>query len=143
MDYMWYSVIAGAVIGVILSAIFGIYETSSAVSFSRTIFGMSTNDLIFNSILTFVVGGFVFLAAISVVVFDKEYPVMHPGSFTSEVLLMAFLPACVFLIMAPLRGKVINLGTMEEFGVLVAKFGLLHVLLQFSGFYSSIFPPQS
>ena len=55
---------------------------------------------------------------------------------------MAFLPAVVFLIMAPLRGYKVTGTTFEEFSVLVVKFGILHLLLQFSGFYSNVFPPK-
>ena len=50
-------------------------------------------------------------------------------------------PSSILLAMAPLRGHKIDLETLQEFGVLCVKFGALHLLLQFSGFYSNVFPP--
>ena len=108
----------------------------------RSLFGMSTYDVIFGGIIFIVVTSFVFLASISGIVRDLAYPIGKPINFTIETLLMAFLPASVFLIMVPLRGYSISASTFEEFTVLLMKFGVLHILLQFSGFYSGIFPPK-
>jgi hypothetical protein len=55
---------------------------------------------------------------------------------------MAFLPSLIIFAMTLLRGYKITGETFEEFGLLVVKFGILHVLLQFSGFYSYVFPPK-
>ena len=63
-------------------------------------------------------------------------------NFTLETILMAVLPSIGFLAMAVLRGYRIDSKVSEEFSILVLKFGVLHLLLQFSGFYSNIFPPK-
>jgi putative Mn2+ efflux pump MntP len=63
-------------------------------------------------------------------------------NFILETLLMAILPSIGFLAMAVLRGYHIDSEVFTEFSVLVLKFGILHLLLQFSGFYSNIFPPK-
>jgi hypothetical protein len=142
MEILYVGAIAGLVLGAILSVVFGVYSKSSAESYIRSLFGMSSYDLIFGGIVFILVASFLFLATISGVVKDLWYPTTKPVNFTIETLLMAFMPALVFLIMTPLRGYPITGTTYEEFMVLVVKFGLLHVLLQFSGFYSNIFPPK-
>lgn len=139
MDILYIGAIAGLVLGAILSIVFGIYSKSGAESFVRSLFGISTYDLIFGGIIFIVVASFVFLATISGIVRDLKYPTTKPLNFVIETLLMAILPAIVFVIMTPLRGYKITGKTIEEFMVLLAKFGILHLLLQFSGFYTSVF----
>ena len=92
-----------------------------------------------DAIVIVIVGSFVFLSTISAIVKDLGYPRAKPINFTIETLLMAFLPATVIFAMTHLRGHPINTKTFEEFGLLSVKFGLLHILLQFSGFYSYAF----
>jgi len=142
MDFIWWALIIGGVLGGILSAVFGVFSTATANTYSRSIFGMNSGDLITDAVI-FILGiSFVFLITVSALVRDTYYPVNRPWSFTSEVILMAFPPALTFLVMATLRGYSLRtLDVWEKFGMLVAKFGLLHVLLQFSGFYSDIMPP--
>lgn len=141
MDYIWLAVLAGTIVGVILSVMFGIYSKSTADSYSRSFFGMNSHDFVFYGIIFVIVPSFIVLTTLSIMIRDLWYPVNMPGNFTIETLLMAFLPSCVFLLMPLLRGYNYTRDTILEFVVLVIKFGLLHILLQFSGFYSSIFPP--
>ena len=136
---MWIAVIVGSLVGLALSVVFGIYSKATADSYVRSVFGVSSYDLIFDGIIFIVIASFVFLATVSGVVRDISYPTNRPVHFTIETFLMAFLPASVFLMMIPLRGYRITPSSMEEFFVLVAKFGILHILLQFSGFYSNVF----
>ena len=142
MDILYIAAIAGVALGVILSVVFGIYSKGGAESYIRSLFGMSSYNLIFGGIIFVLVASFLFLATISGVVKDLKYPTSRPVNFTIETLLMAGLPASVFLVMTVLRGYSITMTTFEEFSVLLVKFGLLHILLQFSGFYSAIFPPK-
>jgi hypothetical protein len=142
MDILYIAAIGGIILGAVLSVVFGVYSKGSAESYIRSLFGLSSYDLIFGGILFVLIASFLFLATISGVVRDLKYPTSKPINFTIETLLMAFLPASVFLMMTPLRGYSITSTTFEEFAVLLVKFGLLHILLQFSGFYSSIFPPR-
>jgi hypothetical protein len=129
-------------LGSIISLVFGLYSKAGVEPYIRTLFGMSSYDLIFDGIIFIVVAGFLFLMVVSVIIHDLAYPISKPWHFTIETLLMAFLPASVILMMGPLRGYPIDLSLIEEFGVLVLKFGALHILLQFSGFYSNVFPPK-
>lgn len=141
MDYIWISVIIGLVLGAIASAMFGIYSTSTADSYTRSFFGMNSHDLVFYGIIVILIPSFLLLTTLCIMIRDSWYPINMPGNFTIETLLMGFLPAFVFLLMPLLRGYSYTSETILEFIVLVVKFGALHVLLQFSGFYSSIFPP--
>ena len=142
MDSIWWSVIGGILVGVILSIVFSVYNKKTADALSRSFLGMSTQVLITDIILFAVVVSFAVLSTISVFVRDLSYPMKTPVNFAIETLLMAFLPSLIIFAMTLLRGYKVNGETFQEFGLLVAKFGVLHILLQFSGFYSYVFPPK-
>lgn len=142
MDLIWIALIGGVVLGSILSVLFGVYSTASANTYTRNIFGMSSTSLLLDGTVAILAVIIIVLTTVSVMVRDAWYPMSHPGNFILETMLMAFLPASVFLVMVPLRGYRFTVETFLEFGVLFLKFGVLHVLLQFSGFYSDIFPPN-
>jgi len=142
MDSIWWSVLGGLVLGGILSVIFGLYNKKTTDVLTRSFAGVSTSVLITNIIIGAVVASFAVLATISVFVRDLAYPMKSPVNFTIETLLMAFLPSLVIFAMTLLRGYKISASTFEDFSLLVAKFGTLHILLQFSGFYSYVFPPK-
>jgi len=139
MDLLWWSIIIGVGVGVVLSVIFGVYSKSTANSYTRNIFGMSSNALITDSIFAIVAASFVVLTAVSIMVRDLAYPISKPWNFSLELFLMAGLSSSVIFIMAVLRGVPITGTTFMEWGVVLAKFGVLHLLLQISGFYSFVF----
>lgn len=142
MELMWWALIVGAILGVILSAVFGIYSTKTSNSWSMSILGMNSGDLITDGIFLILAASIVFLATVAGLVRDVYYPMNRPWSFTAEVFLMAIPPALTFLVMVALRGYALTTADVrEKFAILILKFGLLHVLLQFSGFYSDILPP--
>ena len=141
MELIWWAVIIGILLGGISSAIFGVYSKRGSVSYSRNIFGFQSSNLISDIVILLVAASFIFLTTVSIMVRDVAYPVSMPLHFTVETLLMAFLPACIIFAMTLFRGYPITLETFEDFGILAVKFGLLHVLLQFSGVYSYVFPP--
>jgi hypothetical protein len=141
MDLLWISLIVGLIIGTILSVIFGVYSKGTSEPYIRMLFGMSSYDLIFDGIILIISAGFLFLTVVAVIVRDTAYPIAKPLNFTLETMLMTFLSSSILLAMAPLRGRKIDLETLQEFAILSVKFGALHLLLQFSGFYSNVFPP--
>jgi len=139
---MWWSLIIGSVLGGIISAIFGIYSSKTSDSLSMTIFGMKSGDVITDALFLVLGASIIFLATVSGLVRDLYYPTNRPWLFTAEVFLMAVPPALAFLAMVAFRGYSLTTSDIwEKFSVLLIKFGLLHVLLQFSGFYSDILPP--
>ena len=142
MDSIWWSLLVGLLFGGILATVFGIYNKQIAGSAFKSLFGIQSTTWITDAIVLILATSFVFLSAVSVITRDLTYPINKPINFTLETLLMAFLPSVVLFAMTVLRGYKINSSTYQEFTVLLVKFGVLHILLQFSGFYSYIFPPK-
>jgi len=131
--------IAGFIIGTILSIILGVHSKATATHYTRDIFGMSSSKFI--KAITLFLGTFVTAIYIifAVLIRDLEYPNAHPWAFTAEVLLAAAIPASFIFILHKLRGNMFTKVVFIEFFVLLLKFGLGHILLQFSGVYSSLF----
>jgi hypothetical protein len=70
---------------------------------------------------------------------DLDYPQANPLYFTLETLFASFVPASMFYAIMFLRGIPSTFGRNIEYLALSVKFGLLHVLFQFSGFYTYAF----
>lgn len=129
-----YSGIGGLLVGIVASLAVGLYRKSDMV------FGMPMSQLITDGIVLILAASVVFMSVVSALIRDLAYPQAKPINFTIETLLMAFLPAIVFPVMTKLRGFPLTAERWGEFTLLAVKFGLLHILLQFSGFYSAVFP---
>jgi hypothetical protein len=141
MDPLWIFLSVGLGMGIILSVLFGMYNKNTSIYYSKNIFGMSSTKLITDAIILLVGTSFLFLSTVSFIVKDLNYPQKSPLYFTIETLMMALFSALTIFVMTIFRGYQITSNTFLEFGVLAMKFGILHILLQFSGFYSYIFPP--
>lgn len=122
----------GGAVGIALAAATGFGWKSGLL------FGMDPDDLLTNGIIALVVASFIFLGALGGFVRDVDYPVTYPWKFTLETLLMTLVPVVPFVAMIFLRFGSLRLADGGEMAILGAKFGLLHVLLQFSGFYSYV-----
>jgi hypothetical protein len=142
MDSIWLALVIGLIAGGLLSTVFGIYNKQTAGQAVRSLFGLNSNTWITDALIMLVAASFVFLSTVSAINRDLTYPVKSPMYFTLETLMMALFPSVVLFAMTVFRGYRINASTYQDFFLLVLKFGLLHVLLQFSGFYSYIFPPK-
>jgi hypothetical protein len=79
-----------------------------------------------------------YLIIASVIVRDLAYPKERPYLFTAETLLFSFGVASIYFLMAYGRGK-LSWKSLIEFAIIAAKFGVMHLLLQFSGFYTYAF----
>lgn len=141
MDYsLIYAGIGGLILGFILSIILNVYSKSSANSVSRSLFGMNVMDLIYQTTFFLIGLTITILAGYSVLIRDLSYPNAHPIKFTVETLLMGFLCSSIIFVMTVFRGYIITNKTWIEFGLLFIKFSLVHILFQFSGIYSELFP---
>ena len=80
----------------------------------------------------------IYLVGLSIINQDLKYPRDHPGLFTLETLLFSLGSGAIVFLMAYGRED-LNVMTVVQYFVVAAKFGLLHILLQFSGFYSYVF----
>jgi len=142
MDIIWKFVAIGIIISIIISTVFGIYSKSTASPYTRTLFGVSSSDLIFGLMVLVIVSTFFVLSVVSCLIRDLTFPTNNPVEFTIETLVVGIIPSLIILLMTILRGYTITNVTAGEFMILVVKFSVLHILLQFSGFYSSLFPPK-
>lgn len=139
---MVYPSFLGIVFGGLVSLLFGVNSVPTASKFSYLIFGIDSGKLIQMIILFVVTSSIAGLAGLSTVIRDFDYPVHHTGYFLIEIISASFLPAVLLLVMTYCREASFTGYTLLEFLLLAAKFGILHILLQFSGVYSSIFPPE-
>jgi hypothetical protein len=132
--------VSGAIVGVILSVLLNIYSKSTASKYTYVLFGLNVSDLLTYIMILSIGFGVALLSGFSVLIRDLQYPVTKPWEFTIETLVMSFIPSLIIFLMTAFRGHQITNETWLEYAGLCIKFGLLHVLFQFSGVYSSILP---
>lgn len=135
----------GLALGGLLSLVFGRFALPTRIPFQFTIGGFSTGILLTNLVLAVVVGAIVFFGYVSIVVQDTAFPRAHPWLFLIETLVVAFVPASVIYVMQDFRDDGdFDLSKLNmEFLLLGAKFGIFHLLFQFSGLYSYLFGSTS
>ncbi len=132
--------IVGLAVGGLLSAIFGRFVLPTRIPFEFTIGGISTGLVLTNLLLIAIVAAVVFLGYVSMVVQDTAFPRAHPWLFLIETLVVSLVPASVIYVMLDFRdnGKV-DFPPTAEYLLLAAKFGVFHLLFQFSGIYGYMF----
>ena len=131
----------GIILGGLLSYLFGSVALPTKIPFEFTIGGISTNLIIVNLLVTVLVGAIVFLGYVAAIVKDTAFPARKPLLFLIETIVVAFLPASVIYLMTDIRtnGKLDFKELNMNFLLLAAKFGIFHLLFQFSGVYSYFF----
>ena len=130
----------GLVLGAILSYLFGAVALPTKIPFQFTIRGIPVNLVLVNILLSVFVGAIVFLGYVAAIVRDTDFPSKYPWLFVIETVLVAFVPASVLYIMTELRTGSIDFADLNSsFLLLAAKFGIFHLLFQFSGLYSYFF----
>jgi hypothetical protein len=80
----------------------------------------------------------VFLFVLSIIIRDYRIIVEHPFIFTIELLFMMILPAIPLLFFKVSRGLSLKDAIIWATS-LAGKFGIFHVLFQFSGVYTYLF----
>jgi len=132
-----FAAVVGLALGGLLSLVFGRVAVPAG-NLRTAVFGISIGELLANIVLIAIVGGIVFLAYVSMVVQDTVFPAAHPWLFTLETLLVGFLPASIIYIIRDIRdnGKIDLSSLNREYVLLAGKFGLFHLLFQFSGLYT-------
>lgn len=141
MEIFWISIILSSILSIIGSVLFGVFSTQDPSSLTRTFFGITSVEFIKSIVWGFAIFAVVILTVISGFIRDIAYPANSPGYFVIETICAGILPACVFLIMVPLRGYYYTPEMLKRFGFVILRFLVVHLLLQFSGFHSSTFPP--
>ena len=137
-------VIATAVglgLGFLLSLLFGRYTLPTKIPSEFTIAGFPTGVILTNIVIVAIVGAIVFFGYASIVVQDTKFPVDHPWFFIVETLVVSFVPASVIYVITDFRqdGKLDFAALNRDFLLLAAKFGIFHLLFQFSGVYTYLF----
>lgn len=97
----------------------------------------NSNNIIFYGIIIIIVISVIYLTILSFVNRDFDYPRNHPFLFTLETLLMSVGIGAIIFFMAWGRNK-FSYDTYIQFLIVVLKFGIIHILLQFSGTYTYI-----
>ena len=81
----------------------------------------------------------IILTIASIIVQDTDYPTKHPIKFIIELIIMAIIGTFPYTYIHWSR----NGGSYQKYVlshfILVFKFTLFHILLQFAGFYSALF----
>ena len=98
----------------------------------------NSNNIIKWGIIGIIVIAFGYLVFLSIIIKDIAYPMAHPYLFTLETLLISIGTGTIIFLMAYGRNKITS-STFIDFLVITLKFGVLNILLQFSGFYTYIF----
>lgn len=138
MDYsLLIACAAGLGLGVLVSFLFA--KNFSNDGSINSIFGININTLMKNLILFSIILAVVIFSGLSYLVKDIDYPRDNPFYFTLETLFATFIPSTMFYAMMFLRGIPATFTRNIEYLVLSVKFGLLHILFQFSGFYTYAF----
>jgi hypothetical protein len=134
-----YPAAVGLLFGGILSLVFGIYSKPSATKYTHDIFGTNSTTVI--KYITVLLGAALIAVytGFSVLIRDTSYPMENPLRFSLETLLAASFPASIILLMTYLRNKPFSPNTALDFSLLALKCGIVHILLQFSGVYGSVF----
>jgi hypothetical protein len=128
----------GLVLGTVLSYIFGSVVLPTKIPFEFTIGGLSSNLVIVDILVVALVSAVIFLGYVAAIIRDTAFPAKHPWLFIVETAVVAFVPASVIYIMTDFRGgSGTNLNL--DFLLLAAKFGIFHLLFQFSGLYTYFF----
>jgi len=128
----------GLLIGLLFSVSLGVHSKSTATGITHTLFGMTSSQLLNYIVIVLTVFSLVVASAFSILIQDLKYPNEHPVKFTIETLAVSFFPALIIFIIVFLRGKQVTKLTIAEYLALAVKFGLIHILFQFSGVYSAI-----
>jgi hypothetical protein len=132
--------LSGALIGTLVSVVLNIYSKATASKYTYMLFEMNVVDLLSYIMILSIGFSVALLSGFSVLIRDLQYPITKPWEFTVETLVMSFIPSLIIFLMTSFRGHEITNQTWLEYIGLCIKFGLLHILFQFSGVYSSILP---
>jgi hypothetical protein len=141
MDYSLVApVIYGLLFGGALSVALGVHSKRTATNeIIHPIFKTNTTGLL-NYFMVFLITFSVVMAStFSILIQDLTYPKENPLAFTTETFIMSLFPSLIIFILMFLRKKPITQGTYIEYALLAVKFGIAHILFQFSGIYTSVF----
>ena len=133
-----YAMLWGALLGVIVSLAFNIHSKQGADKYTHLIFGMTTTTLIKDLLIMLVLFLVVVFGWLSFLVRDIAFPMERPLEFIMETLIVGILPALTLFVVYFIRNIPLGKEGVLGFGVIALKCIVGHLLLQFSGVYTSL-----
>ena len=91
------------------------------------------------SLMIYLLLSLFFLTIASIIVQDVEYPKKNPLRFLLELVIMSIAATFPYTYIHWLRNGGSHKNYVFSHSILVMKFAIFHVLLQFSGFYTALF----
>jgi hypothetical protein len=107
------------------------------MSFKELLIKTSNSVILWSSVIFFSIA-LIYLILMSILKRDLKFPSSHPYLFIFESLIVSLSMGLLYILMTYGRSK-FNLAVIYEFILNVIVFLILHLLLQFSGFYSYLF----
>uniref|UniRef100_A0A6C0DR88 Uncharacterized protein n=1 Tax=viral metagenome TaxID=1070528 RepID=A0A6C0DR88_9ZZZZ len=133
----------GAVFGIILAYLFKLHSKPDINEFTKTIFSISSQQFINLLIISMAATFFIVISTIAIIIKDTRFITENPGLFFGEICFASFVPSTILFVSTLVRGVGFTALTIEEYLLLVSKFGITHLLFQLSGYYSYVFPKRS
>lgn len=133
-----YAILLGIFLGIVVSLAFNIHSKRGTDVYTHLIFGMTSTALIKDLLLVLILFMIVVFGWLSFLVRDTKFPMEHPLEFIVETLLVSILPALTLFVVYYIRKIPLGKDGVLGFGVIALKCVVGHLLLQFSGVYSSL-----
>jgi hypothetical protein len=133
-----YAILLGIFLGMVVSLAFNIHSKRGTDVYSHLVFGMTSTALIKNILIMLVLFMIVVFGWLSFLVRDIKFPMEHPLEFIIETFIVSILPALTLLVVYYIRKIPLGKEGVVGFGVIALKCVVGHLLLQFSGVYSSL-----
>jgi hypothetical protein len=118
-------------------------NSSVQVILPNNVFQTRVDELIKWSIISGLIVTLVVLVLLSLMIRETDYIRQNPGAFCVEWFSMSIVTAIPFIGLCILRNGNVSKSTMsttmEEYAVLVVKFGFIHFLFQTSGIYRCVY----
>ena len=133
-----YAILLGIFLGIVVSLAFNIHSKRGTDVYTHLIFGMTSTALIKDLLLVLILFLIVVFGWLSFLVRDTKFPMEHPLEFIVETLLVSILPALTLFVVYYIRKIPLGKDGVLGFGVIALKCVVGHLLLQFSGVYSSL-----
>jgi hypothetical protein len=133
-----YAILLGIVLGIIVSLAFNIHSKRGTDVYSHLIFGMTSTSVIKDLLIMLVLFLIVVFGWLSFLVRDTRFPMEHPVDFMIETIVVGILPALTLLVVYYIRKIPLGKDGILGFGAIALKCIVGHLLLQFSGVYTSL-----
>ena len=129
----------GGFFGLVLAYAFKVNAKNTSNKLAYQIFGGDHIKFVNNIVIGLATMGFVVMAAVSTTVRDIDFVKKGPANFIGETAVASILPALVIVIAAWMREYPMNMNMFWIFLLFAVKCGILHLLFQFTGYYSYLF----